>query len=504
MDGAVQDCDVVVVGGGPAGSAAAARLAAQGFATILVDRANFPRDKACGDFVGPAALSELADLEVTDTEAFGATNMIHDFALHVDGLPAGVLPIPRVNGLPPYGRVIPRQQLDAWVLDAARHAGATVCEGRKVTGVCPGRDALTVHGQCATGPWQLRTRLLIGADGSSSLVARTLRGSAPPHQDRIFAVRAYLDGVSGAADQAAICLSRESFPGYSWVFPSGDGQANVGVGIVASTYPQSGHNLRALLLRMIAEDASMRQRLGEARIRGRVIGWPLTTYNPRLPLVGDRMMLVGDAAGLINPLNGEGIQYALHSGRWAAEVAADRLLSGQLHATSLAAYEQCVHRNLRRDMAFSRLLVELFRNRAMNPIWLRTLRSVAALASIDPDYAYRVGCVLTDVPPGTRALGLSVALKTVKEAARSPRAGVSSSRSIGRSPHGPPNASGNTIAGPTRPVPNPGEFVGWAAGVGQALAELAIRPVHRRGTLSNSAARQAGGSCRRGGGGGRL
>lgn len=73
------------------------------------------------------------------------------------------------------------------------------------------------------------------------------------------------------------------------------------------------------------------------------------------------MMLVGDAAGLINPLNGEGIQHALVSGRWAAEVAADRLTSSQLDATSLAGYEQCVHRNLHRDMAFSRLIVELFR-----------------------------------------------------------------------------------------------------------------------------------------------
>jgi len=471
----VQDCDVVVVGGGPAGASAAARLATQGFATILVDRASFPRDKACGDFLGPAALTELADLGVTDIEPFSATNIIREFALHVDGSQAGALPIPHVNGHPAHGRVIPRQQLDAWVLDSAREAGATVFEGLKVTAVCPGRDALTVHGQSATGPRQLRTRLLIGADGSSSLVARTLHGSAPSHQDRIFAVRAYFNGVSGAADQADICLSRESFPGYSWVFPSGDGEANVGVGMVASTYPQTGHNLRALLLRVIAEDPSIRHRLGGARIRGRIIGWPLTTYNPRRPLVGDRMMLVGDAAGLINPLNGEGIQYALHSGRWAAEVAADGLMSGQLDAAALAPYEQRVHRNLRRDMAFSRLIVELFRNRAMNPMWLRTLRSVAARASIDADYAYRVGCVLIDLPPASRALGLSVALKTVKQATRFP---------LG-SPHGPSNPSGDEIAGPTRPVPNPGEFLGWAAGVGQALAELAIRPVQLRGTQSN-------------------
>jgi 2-polyprenyl-6-methoxyphenol hydroxylase-like FAD-dependent oxidoreductase len=88
-----RDCDVVVVGGGPAGAASAARLAAKGFTTIVVDRATFPRDKVCGDFVGPAALAELADLGVTGTEAFGATNTISEFALHVDGDQLGALAI---------------------------------------------------------------------------------------------------------------------------------------------------------------------------------------------------------------------------------------------------------------------------------------------------------------------------------------------------------------------------------------------------------------------------
>src|SRR5262250_2222913 len=133
----------------------------------------------------------------------------------------------------------------------------------------------------------------------------------------------------------------------------------------------------------------MRHLLERARMDGKVLGCPLTTYNPRLPLVGDRIMLLGDAAGLINPLNGEGIQYALHSARWAADVAADRLSSGRLDAASLAGYEQRVQHSLRQDMAFSRLIVQLIRNRTLNPVWLRTLRTIASRARTDPDYAYR-------------------------------------------------------------------------------------------------------------------
>src|SRR5580698_3253260 len=125
------DCDVVVVGGGPAGAAAAARLAAGGSRTVLVDRASFPRDKVCGDFVGRMALAELADLGVAEAEAFGATSAMDHLALHVDDDPPAVMSIPEVDGIPGYGRVIPRLQLDAWILEAARRAGATVWDGRK-------------------------------------------------------------------------------------------------------------------------------------------------------------------------------------------------------------------------------------------------------------------------------------------------------------------------------------------------------------------------------------
>jgi len=468
------DCDALVVGGGPAGAAAAARLAARGFTTIVVDRATFPRDKVCGDFVGPAALAELANLGVTGTEAFAATNTVGECALHVDGNQLGVLAIPQVGGLPAYGRVIPRRYLDAWVLDAARHAGATVLDGRKVTAIERAPDAVTVRGHSAAGPWQLRTRLLVGADGSNSIIARALRGAVPPRQDRIVAVRAYFDDVDGPAGQADVCLCSDSFPGYAWLFPCGGGQANVGVGMLVSTYPQAGRNLRDLLLRLIAEDASMRRRLRGARMDGRVLGCPLTTYNPRLPLTGDRVMLVGDAAGLINPLNGEGIQYALHSARWAADVAADCLSSGRLDAASLYRYQQRVRHSLGQDMAFSRLVVQLIRNRHLDPVWLRTLRVIASRAQADPDYAHRVGCVVTGLAPATTTFGLSMAARTAGHARISARSAAPPHRPSRGRPSGRPSAAASrSTTGGTAPLAaTSGEFAGWAAGVGRALTDL--------------------------------
>jgi geranylgeranyl reductase family protein len=479
------DCDAIVVGGGPAGAAAAARLAARGFRTALIDRASFPRDKVCGDFVGPAALAELDDLGVAQTQAFRATSKMADLVLHVNGDQLPVMGIPRVDGLPDYGRVIPRLQLDAWILDAARHAGATVLDGRKVTAVQQAPDAITVRGHSAAGPWQLRTRLLLGADGSNSMVARTLRGGVPPRQDRIVAVRAYFDDVGGPAGQGDICFTSGSFPGYYWLFPAGDGSANLGVGMLVSTYPQSGRNLREMLLRLIAEDASLQYRLRGARMRGKVLGHPLTTYNPRLPLIGDRVMLLGDAAGLINPLNGEGIQYALHSARWAADIAADCLASDRLDATSLEGYQRRVHQYLRTDMALSRLVVQLFRNRSLNHIWLRALRTITSRAATDPEYAYRVGCVLSGLTPAVSPLGAGVAVKIFGQALVSPP-GAPSWHRLGRrgqSVRPDPDGLGTTV----RYSITPDEFMDWAAGTGRALTEFttqltraAITPAPRR------------------------
>jgi menaquinone-9 beta-reductase len=464
------DCDVVVVGGGPAGAAAAARLAARGFQAVLVDRASFPRDKVCGDFVGPMALAELADLGVAQTEEFGATSAMAHLALHVDADQPAVMSIPVVDGIPGYGRVIPRLQLDAWIVDAARRAGATVLEGRKAETVERAPDAITVRGGSAAGPWQLRARLLLGADGSNSMVARTLRGGAPPSQDRIMAVRAYFDDVEGPAGQGDVWFRSDTFPGYHWLFPAGGGLANLGVGMLASTYPKAGRNLREMLMRLIDEDPSVRHRLRGARMRGKVVGHPLTTYNPRMPLVDDRLMLLGDAAGLVNPLNGEGIQYALHSARWAADIAADRLGSDRLDAASLAGYQQRVHQSLRTDMALSRLIVQLIRNRNLNDVWLRALGSIASQAKTDPDYAHHLGCVLTGLTAEVSTVGTGAAARIFGQALVSPLASASWHRLIRRRRPARPAADG---FGGTAGYPvTPDEFTGWAASTGRVLAEF--------------------------------
>jgi geranylgeranyl reductase family protein len=398
-------CDVVVAGGGPAGAAAAAHLAAAGLDVVVLDRAAFPRDKACGDFVGPTALRELDTLGLAAGPEVRAANKIRRAGLFLDGRRLIVRSLPRIEGMPAFGRTIPRRRLDALVLDAARERGARVVERARVLGFVADRTSVDVAYERAGAPGTVRAAVLVGADGSSSAVARELRGSPPPSKDRIMAVRAYVDGVAGPADRADLYFGSDSFPGYYWLFPTGDGTANIGVGMLLDTVPPSRQHLRTLLGELVERDRGLAARLPSRTVAGRIVGWPLTTYNPRLPLVGDRLVLVGDAAGLINPLNGEGIQYALASGRLASGAIASALdAGGGPTARALAPYTAAVAEELRLDMALAGTVVQLIRNRALTPVWLETLRLIAARAKRDPDYADTVGGILAGLVPASRVL----------------------------------------------------------------------------------------------------
>ena len=135
----------------------------------------------------------------------------------------------------------------------------------------------------------------------------------------MLAVRAYYDNVEGPYQRADVYYSSNSFPGYYWFFPTGKTTANVGIGIVKETFPSNEMHLQELLKDTIAKDPALRHRVGKAVLRGKIVGWPLSTFDPNMQITADRVLLTGDAAGLINSLNGEGIQTALSSGRWAAE-----------------------------------------------------------------------------------------------------------------------------------------------------------------------------------------
>ncbi len=410
------DAEVIIVGGGPAGATAAYYLAKAGHRVTLLDRQTFPRDKVCGDFVGPASIKELQDIGITELADFKAANAIETAAVFLDGEELISTPMPKLAGMAKNGLVIPRKTLDAWLFNAARRAGATTIENVLVTGFQVEKETVKVTSKTPQGSRIFHAKLLIGADGSNSLIAQGLRGYAPPRTSRIVGIRGYFENVQGLASQADMHFSSDSFPGYCWLFPTGNTQANIGVGVLLEAMPKSQHP-KELLTELISHNKGLKQRLKEVKQKGALETWPINTYNPNLPIVGDRVILVGEAAGLVNPLNGEGIQYALLSGKWAAETAQLAISNHDFSLKTLSSYSSRVNMEMGEGFKVSALLIQLLRNRNLNPLWLGAFETIVARARSDPEFAETAGLLLSGMVPTNYALDAKFLASILEQAA---------------------------------------------------------------------------------------
>ncbi len=304
--------DVAVVGSGPAGSVTALVLARGGARVALIDKATFPRDKACGDAIGPRAVALLDDLGLTPA---GERAPLGDMV--VVGPSGRRLRLPCFDGIdyPGYGFAIPRLGFDAWLVDEALAAGATSVTGR-VQDI--GSDP---HVVALDGGRTLHADVVVGADGATSRVAEAAGLVDPRRVLWGFAVRAYLD--EPVALPHIVLWQRQPgrvFPGYGWLFPGPDGRANAGLGIGTLADRRAG----AGAVRLLPDFLEHLRRLGlldkpgDGSGPGRLGGWLKMGMVGTTPAAG-RVLLTGDAAGLVNPLQGEGIAHAMTSGRLAAQ-----------------------------------------------------------------------------------------------------------------------------------------------------------------------------------------
>jgi len=321
--------DAVVVGAGPAGSIAALVLARGGARVALADKAVFPRDKACGDLIGPRGVQVLADLGLTVPDVGHGSDLL---AVGPSGRRSR-LPAFSGRGYPGHGIVVPRVSFDHALREAALAAGAVGVRAR-ITAVDQDPDG-TVRAVLAGGQ-RLAGDVIIGADGALSPVARLAGMLDPGAALWGFAVRAY---VPGEVPLPLLVLLESApwriYPGYGWLFPGADGQANVGIGIGMGGTRHSAP-LRGDLDRFTALLRS-RGDLGEGADIGPVVGGWLRMGATGTPPAAGNVLLVGDAAGLINPLQGEGIAPAMISARLAAEaVLADPCQAGPAYTRALA------------------------------------------------------------------------------------------------------------------------------------------------------------------------
>jgi geranylgeranyl reductase family protein len=325
--------DVLVVGGGPAGASTAYWLAEAGHDVVVVERKTFPRDKTCGDGLTPRAVKQLADMGLEEAIARdhhrfdGLRAVAHGITLELQW--------PDHPVYPSHGYVVRRRDLDQLVAEHAVKSGATLWQGAEA--VAPVVDRGFVGGaqikRKETGRVEeVRARYVVVADGSNSRFGRALGTTRDRAYPQGMAIRTYYESPMHADPWIESCLdlrdrNGNSLPGYGWIFPVGDGTINVGMGLLSTFRDWKSVNTSKLMDEWAATAPEYWGITPETR-RGEPTGGRLPMGASIGPRVGPTWLAVGDAAGSVNPFNGEGIDYAYETGRLAADVLDEALTTG--------------------------------------------------------------------------------------------------------------------------------------------------------------------------------
>ncbi len=362
----VSEHDVIVVGAGPGGATTATALAQRGHDVLLIDRHTFPRDKVCGDAISQGCIQIMNDLgmagKVNTAVARGEFHRLD--GMRLVGPSGHVLHSEfqhGAGGVDSY--VAPRVYFDALIQQQAVESGAGFLQAEV-------QEPLLEDGRVAgvvarvNGEWQAyRSRVVVGADGVTSTIMRHLRPEAGQHSDkhRAVALRAYIEGMEIYPHEVEFFLYDEILPGYAWIFPAGDHVANIGLGMRLDKFRGLKRNLKKMLQDFLAMPA-LRARLPNGHALRDVAVWQLNFGSQKhLRHAYDGALLVGDAAGFINPLTGGGIHNALISGCLAAETIDEALRVNNTTRAGLAIYEQrcdeAMGPEMRKSFLYQRVLL---------------------------------------------------------------------------------------------------------------------------------------------------
>jgi geranylgeranyl reductase family protein len=365
------DADVIVVGAGPGGSTTAYHLAQAGVDVLLLEKSSFPREKVCGDGLTPRAVKALTAMGIDTREQAG---WIRNKGLRIIG--GGMrleLPWPELASFPDYGLVRPRSDFDDLLVRQAVKAGVVLRENVNVqapvlddrTGRITGVTAKTEDGSEVT----YRAPLVVAADGNSSRLSLAMGLHKRDDRPMGVAVRTYYTSPRHDDDWLESWLELwdkgddgrdRLLPGYGWIFGVGDGTSNVGLGILNTSTAWGKVDYKDLLRRWLdqtPEEWGYREENRTQPVRGAAL--PMG-FN-RQPHYTRGMLLVGDAGGMVNPFNGEGIAYAMESGQLAAEVIAQALArpTDEAREHALAAYPQTLKATYGGYYTVGRMFVKL-------------------------------------------------------------------------------------------------------------------------------------------------
>ncbi len=385
------DYDVIVVGAGPAGSACARFLGEKNARVLLVDKASFPRDKICGDAVSGKAIKVLEKLGVREKLEAKPHAKIRAMTFSSPKGDSFTVRIPQTRQND-YGYCIRRLHLDNVLFEHA----SKVCEFREKNQVVSvrrenNRVVLKLADLSTKETKEVSCHIVVGADGATSSVAAALNANELPPQHGCVAVRAYMENVENLSDAIEIHFMDEIIPGYFWIFPLGEGKANVGVGMVLSEMHKKHLNL-VHVLENIMQHSRFSSRFAHAKIESPIQGWTLPFGSHKRKIAHANALLLGDAAALIDPFTGEGIGNALVSAQLASETILSALEKDDFSEAFLHQYEQKVWDTLGGELETS---YQLQRWVSFKPL----LNMGFAKASKNPKVAEALSAMLLEEKP---------------------------------------------------------------------------------------------------------
>lgn len=352
--------DVIVVGGGPAGVSCAYMLSLAGANVVLLEKAQFPRDKVCGDALSLDVINQLAWMDPVLAENFRRLEYkLSSYGIRFVSPGGHTLDLPIIKqGVRTNGYTCERNVFDHFLMEQLlANTKADVIFNCPVMDVQVDRSGV----QVITGQGVFLADAVVGADGAQSVVNRkTIRN--PVEKAHFSAgLRQYYSNVTGFNSDQMIELHffKDLLPGYFWIFPLPGNRANVGLGALSSHVSRKDMKIKEIFLRIIHEEPSIRDRFAEAKPLEEVKGYGLPLGSKKRPVSSERVILAGDAAGLIDPFSGEGVGNAIRSGRTAADILTSAIREKDFSAKSMRRYDEDLYKKVWGELRISGMLQKL-------------------------------------------------------------------------------------------------------------------------------------------------
>lgn len=360
---------VCIIGSGPAGAAAALQLNKDGIDCVIIDKAFFPRDKVCGDGLSgkvPQCLRHIAPQTAEKLQHFEHKVDSHGISFVAPNrkrLDVSLAAAYQGNKVPktntPIGYVSKRVDFDNFLVEEVRGCPhVKMFEGVDIKSYDLKQDGYTISDGKG---FEIKADMLIIANGAHSAFTKKVAGIEMEPEHFYAGIRAYYKNVSGIHEENFIELHflKSLLPGYFWIFPLPNGQANVGLGIISKEVRRKKLNLKQELLKILDTDPVLKERFKNAELISSIDGYGLPLGSKKRTLSGERYLLTGDAGHLIDPFTGEGIGNALYSGRSAAMVAAKAVKKKDFSAASLSDYDKEISRILGQELKLSTRIQKL-------------------------------------------------------------------------------------------------------------------------------------------------